>query len=346
MSRVLVDPDRRIARVAPGARWAEVLAAAAPFGLAPLSGSSPDVGVTGFTLGGGVGWLSRLHGFAADSVLRAELVTASGRTVVASPDQNPDLFWAIRGGGGEFGVVTSLEFRLHPVARVYGGISYFGAERAGETLATYAEWAGQVPDALSTALVLTTLPDTPETPEPVRGRRVLAVKALYAGERAEAERLLEPLRAAAGPALHDGYRTMAYADAAMGGTPPRHLDLVEDVPDPLVDILVDTFESAESPVQTIEIRHWGGAMAKPGRDAGPAGHRQVPFSLIADAADPALAEAVWPYATGGTFLNFLSDRRRTVAAFTATDHARLAAVKASYDPHDLFSYGHRIAPGR
>ena len=151
MKSVLVDPDRRIARVGPGARWADVLAAAAPFGLAPLSGSSPDVGVTGYTLGGGLGWLAREHGLAADSVLRALVVTADGELVTAP---RPDLLWALRGGGGSFGVVTALEFRLHPVSRVYAGAVTFGRERAAEVLAFYRSWIERIPDALSTAVLL------------------------------------------------------------------------------------------------------------------------------------------------------------------------------------------------
>ncbi|HEY8112210.1 MAG TPA: FAD-binding oxidoreductase, partial [Actinomycetes bacterium] len=137
MASVLVDPDRAIARVGPGARWSQVIAAAAPFGLVPLSGSAPSVGVTGFTLGGGVGWLSRKFGFAADSVVRAEVVTADGRLVTATADRHPDLLWALRGGGANFGVVTALEFRLYPVAHVYGGISYFAADRGAETIQRY-----------------------------------------------------------------------------------------------------------------------------------------------------------------------------------------------------------------
>src|SRR5919202_2810930 len=160
MATVLVDPDRRIARVGPGARWGDVVAAAAPFGLAPLSGSSPSVGVAGYTLGGGVGWLARKHGFAADSPLRAEVVTADGRIVVASRDEHEDLFWALRGGGGNFGVVTAMDVRLHPVRRVYAGTAYFAVERAAETLAHYREWAASAPDALSTAVLVTRLGDT------------------------------------------------------------------------------------------------------------------------------------------------------------------------------------------
>src|SRR3954452_11851279 len=154
MATVLVDSDRRIARVGAGATWGQVLAAAAPFGLAPLSGSSPTVGVAGYTLGGGVGWLSRKHGFGADSLLRADVVTAGGDLVRTSADRNADLFWALRGGGGNFGVVTSLELRLHPVAQVYAGTALFPIERAASVLSRYREWAAHQPDALSTTVAL------------------------------------------------------------------------------------------------------------------------------------------------------------------------------------------------
>lgn len=330
MATVLVDPARRIARVGPGARWAGVLAASAPFGLAPLAGSSPDVGVTGYTLGGGVGWLARKHGFAADSLLRAEVVTEDGRIVAASADENPDLFWALRGGGGSFGVVTALEFRLHPVAEVYAGTAYFAAERAADVLGRYREWIADAPDSLSTAVVLTRAPD---------GRRALAIKAMHAGTPDEAERLLAPLRAVAGPALHDGLRPMRFADAAMGGTRAAHLDLVHELPDAVIDAIVETADDT-----TVEVRHWGGAMAGPTADAGPSGHRTPPLSVIVSAAEPALVEALRPHATGGTFLNFLSDPTRVADAYTADDYRRLREVKRAYDPENVFRLGLTIPP--
>jgi hypothetical protein len=343
MSTVLVDPGRQVARVGPGATWGQVIHAAAPFGLAPLSGSAPSVGVTGFTLGGGVGWLSRKHGFAADSVVRAEMVTAGGRLISTSAREHPDLFWALRGGGGSFGLVTGLEFRLHPVARVYAGTSYFDVERAPETLAAYRDWVERAPDELSTAILITRLPDSGEVPPTLRGRRVLALRLMHAGEPSEAERLIEPLRAAAGPALVEGFRSAPYGDVAMGGTPPRHLDLLEELADPVLDFLVEAAGDEGLGISTIEVRHWGGAMAKPAVDAGPVGHRGVPFSVIADAADPALAETLRPHATGGSFLNFLSDTKRTASAYTPGDYARLRSIRAAYDPDDVFRLNHRIA---
>ena len=344
MAGVLVDPDRRVARVGAGATWGQVLAAAAPFGLAPLSGSSPTVGVAGFTLGGGVGWLSRKHGFAADHLLRAALVTADGELVIADADQEPDLFWAIRGGGGNFGVVTGLEFRLFPVKQVYAGTSYFDFERAPDALARYGEWIAEAPDESSTALLLMRMPDTPDVPQRVRGRRVLAIRAMYAGDAAEAERLLAPLRAAAGPALVEGFRPVSYADARMGGTPPNKVDLLNGLPDAVIGSLVQAIEDESSPVTTVELRHWGGAMARPPEGAGPVGHRSVPLSVIADAEHPDLVEALRPWATGGSFLNFLKDTSRTASAYTPENYARLRDVKADWDPGNLFCFGHNIRP--
>jgi FAD/FMN-containing dehydrogenase len=344
MSTVLVDPDRRIARVGPGATWGQVLAAAAPFGLAPLSGSSPSVGVTGFTVGGGVGWHSRKHGFAADSVIRAEVVTAAGELISADAAEHPDLFWALRGGGGGFGLVTGLEFRLHPVARVYAGTSYFPVERAAQTLASYRDWVQEAPDELSTAVLIARMPDSADVPAELRGRRALALRLMHVGSPEEAERLVRPLRAAAGPALMEGFRSARFADVAMGGTPARHLDLVEQLPEAAIDFLVEAGRDDGLGIGTIEVRHWGGAMASPAADPGPVGHRHVPFSVIADAAEPALAETLRPYATGGSFLNFLHDTGRTATAYTPSDYRRLGEVKAAYDPDNVFRLGHSIPP--
>jgi FAD/FMN-containing dehydrogenase len=331
MATVLVDAERRIAHVGAGARWADVLAAAAPFGLAPLSGSDPTVGVAGYTLGGGLGWLARRHGFAADSLRRAEVVTADGGLVTASAADHPDLHWALRGGGGGFGVVTAMEIALHPVDRVYAGTAYFAIERAADTLARYRDWIATAPDALSTALLLTRLGD----------ERVLVLRVMHAGPADEAERLLAPLRAVAGPALRDELRVTPFAAAAMGGTAPRHLDLFETLPDGAIAALLAAGEHA-----TVEVRHWGGAIAAPGPDAGPAGHRSTVLSAIVDDPQPGLAAALAPYATGGSFLNFLSDPARTESAFTAPNLRRLREVKRAFDPDEVFSAGHTVAPAR
>jgi FAD/FMN-containing dehydrogenase len=305
-----------------------VIDAAGQFGLAPLAGSSRDVGVTGYTLGGGVGWLARKYGFAADSVVRAEVVTAEGRVVTASADEHPDLFWAIRGGSGNFGFVTSLEFRLYPVRQVHAGIVYFDIERAAETLRFYREWSATIPSELSTAVVLTRTPDG--------SRRAIAIKALYAGEADLAEHILKPLFEVAGPQIAGGLRTMPFGESAMGGTPARYLDLVDTLPDDLIERLV------ELPDATVEIRHWGGAMAHPGPGAGPVGHREATYSVIIDQEIPQLADVL--RTTGRTFVNFLADPSRTATAYAKADYRRLREVKRAYDPDNFFHLNHNIRP--
>lgn len=271
MASVLVDPDRRIARAGPGVRWKDVITAAAGCGLAPLSGSSPSVGVVGYTLGGGMGWLARAYGVAADSVLRAEIVDADGQLLTASREVRPDLFWALRGGGSNFGVVTALEFRLYPVTTVYRGISYFPAERAADILG-YCGWTSRVPDEMSTAVLLTRISTAATVPEQLRGRRAVGLKVLYAGSAGEADRLLRPLRDVAGVPLLDGFNPMPYADAAMGGTAAAYLDMLNELPDPVIESLIRAAGTADAPVPTVEIRHWAGAISRPaprGRPGGP-----------------------------------------------------------------------------
>ncbi|MGK5741635.1 FAD-binding oxidoreductase [Micromonospora sp. URMC 103] len=323
MASVLVDPDRRVARVGPGARWGDVLTAAAPFGLAPLSGSAPDVGVVGYTLGGGLGWLARAYGLAADSVLRAQVVTADGELTTASADRNPDLFWALRGGGGSFGVVTALDFRLYPVTRVYAGAVTFGRERAAETIAFYRRWIERVPDSLSTALLLTR-------------DGSLVVKAMYVGDADRSRALLAPLWTVAGPVVADGMRVVDYAGAAMGGTFARTFDQVRTLDDELVTALV------AEPDAAVEIRHWGGRIA---RDDGAAAHRDAPLSVVLDTvASPTTAAALSRCGLGSSFLNFLHDPSRTASAFTNENWAALRQIKAAYDPANIFGAGLAVPP--
>jgi FAD/FMN-containing dehydrogenase len=337
MAQVLVDPDRRIARVGPGARWSDVIAAAAPFGLAPLSGSSPSVGVAGFTLGGGVGWLARAYGFAADSLLRVDVVTADGRHLTASRGVHADLFWALRGGSGNFGVVTAMEFRLHPVAEAYGGVAYFPIDRAAETLAYYRNWAPTQPNELSTTAVLMRNAPRPDVEGPV-----LAIRGFYVGSPEDGAHALRPLQRVAGQALVDEFRPMTYPDAAsIGGTAPRNLELYDDLPGGLVDTVVDAVGGEQPTISAVEVRHWGGAMADAGPDAGPVGHRDTPFSFTIDGS-PEAAAPLAEYATGGSFLNWLHDTSRTADAYTPSDYAQLREIKRAYDPDNVFHRHHNI----
>jgi FAD/FMN-containing dehydrogenase len=317
MGGVFVDAERRVARVGAGVRWSEVIAAAAAVGLVPLSGTSPTVGVVGYTLGGGMGWLSRRYGFAADSVLRAEIVTADGALRTVSADREPDLFWAIRGGGANFGVVTALEFRLYPLASVYAGTATFPVERAADVLAAYRD--ADLPDALTANVVLTA--DS------------VAIRGMYAGTAADARRALAPLWP--GEPLTDTWRTMSYTESGtVGGTAPRHFTLQHDVP---VDAVLDAVDRGAT---TVEVRRWGGAITRPG---GPIGHRDVPFSVVVDGSAEVAAPVV-AHATGGSFLNWLHDPARTHTAYTAADYARLREIKAAYDPDRVFTPVKSIPP--
>jgi FAD/FMN-containing dehydrogenase len=357
MTSVEVDPARRVARVGAGTLWSDVIAAAAPHGLAPLSGSSPTVGVVGYTLGGGAGWLSRRFGYAADSLVGAEVVTADGSLVRA--EEHGDLFWALHGGGGNFGVVSALEFRLHPVGDVYAGMAMFDASRAADAMAVYREWALDEPDASNSALMIAQIPPVPQMPEPVRGKRVLMLRAFHLGPADEAEQLLAPLREAAGPPLLDAMRGTTFPDAAAMMPPPppsvgvMDLNLFRAVPDEVITTVVE----AKGPIAGIELRHWGGAMSRPPEDTGPLGHRDVPFSIVVGAQSPdpsaldeltATVEAVTsrlrPHATGGSFLNFLGDPDRIADAYTPEDYRRLTEVKAAWDPDNVFRGNHNIPP--
>ena len=311
---VLVDPGRRTARVGPGATWGDVIAAAAPFGLAPVSGTSPTVGVAGFTFGGGHGFLARKHGLAADNLLRAEVVTADGELLTAREDRRSGLFWALRGAGGNFGVATSLEFRLHPVREVFGGVARFDRGLAPHLLARFREYA--MPEALNVSVVVT--PDA------------VALRGVYAGGADAAWRALAPLFLA--EPFADSFRVMPYAETGtIGGTAPLRFELLHDVP---VDAILRTAERASA----VEVKRWGGAIA---RGTTPAGHRQVPFSVTVDGDDVAPLE---PHVTGGSFLNFLTDPARTRDAYTPADLARLLELKRAYDPGNLFGVGHSLVP--
>jgi FAD/FMN-containing dehydrogenase len=339
MAEVLVDAGRRVARVGAGATMGQVIQAAAPFGLAPVAGSHASVGVAGFTLGGGMGPLSRQFGYGADNLLRAEVVLADGSLVHASPDRNPDLFWALRGAGANFGVVTSVEIRLHPVARVFAGTATFPIAHAAQALARFRDLSAVLPRELGIAMSLVR-----SAPERGIDSPALIVRACYSGDPDDAVRALLPLYRAAGTPLADELRSMPYAQAgeALGGIPPRHFELCADLPDALIDAAVD---SVRRPLgaEAVEVRLYGGAIADPGPGAGPAGHRDVPFAMTIDGTDDAAA-SLRPFATGGSFLNSLGDQRRTADAYTAADWAQLRALKREWDPGNVFGRTHNIAP--
>src|SRR6478672_3234269 len=223
MRGVEIDPAQRIARVEAGAQWQDVTHPAAEHGLAALAGSSPDVGVVGYTLGGGLSWLARRHGIAANSVVAIEIVTADGTLVRADADNQPDLFWALRGGGGNFGVVTAIEFSLFEITSVYAGMMLWPVERATEVLEAYSRWTETADEDVTSTGRLLNLPPIPDIPEPFRGRSFVGIEAVFLGGQEIGERSLAEIRALE-PELD------TFADIPMPALSHMHMDPEHPVP--------------------------------------------------------------------------------------------------------------------
>lgn len=365
MDGVRVDPDSRTAVVEAGAKWRAVIDAAAPHGLAPLNGSASDVGVAGYTVGGGLPVLGRTFGFAADHVVSAEVVTADGVVRLVDPDHEPELFWALRGGKSTAGIVTSLRFELMAVPSLYGGGIFFSGEHASELLEAYTSWTGGLPDEMNAALAFLRLPPLPEVPEPMRGRFVLHLRVAFVGEPADGDRLLAPMRAAA-PVLLDTVQTMPYADVDRIYQDPDHplpaqqsCSVIERWTADLRDLLLAHLGPASgSPLLMVELRGLGGALARTPRWPDAVDVRDADYVLIsvgildgpqAAAVPAAAAELHTALARQGhrrTMVNLHgrvgagADRARAWAPDT---YRRLQRIKATYDPADLLRFGHAVA---
>ena len=363
MRGVEIDAAAKRARVRAGALWGEVVPAAAEQGLAALAGSAKDVGVVGYTLGGGIGWLARRHGLACNSVLAVEAVTADGRIVHADAESEHDLFWALRGGGGSFAVVTALEFALYPIAEVYAGALFWPLERAGEVLHTWRELVAAAPDELTSLGRLMQFPPIPEVPELFRGRSFVLVEAAFCGSEADGAALLQPLREL-GPEMD------TLATIPVDGLSELHMDppqpvpfagdgmLLSELPAEAVDALVRIAGAgAGSPLLSVEVRHLGGALANPPASSGAQSSIDAGFALyavgIAMDADMKAAvqahaakvqDALAAWAAGRSFMNFTERRADPGEIFDATTYARLRRVKAEYDPDDVIRGNHSIPP--
>jgi len=367
MGGVSVDPVGRIARVEAGAVWRDVVQAAAAHGLAALAGSSTTVGVVGYTLGGGFGWLGRRYGFAAHSVTRAEVVTADGALVAASPEENADLFWALQGGTGNFGIVAALEFALPPVPTVYAGNLYYPLERARDVLEYFAVWSRSSPVELTSAVTFRSFPPLPTVPEQLRGSSLVALRGCYCGDVEDGQALIDEARAALGPAMVDTFAVMptaALAGVSMDPVDPigvaNHMELLRDLTPDTIDALVELAgPRSRSPLVMVEARQLGGALSGSPDALNPMAHTDARFSLNAIGVTPttAAAEAVQehlarleerirPYAAGNTYVNFLdlhgAAPERIRAAYSERDWERLVRLKGDLDPHNLFRFNRNI----
>jgi FAD/FMN-containing dehydrogenase len=365
MSDIEVDPERRVARVGAGATWSELDRATQPHGLATTGGRVSSTGVAGLTLGGGSGWLERKHGLACDNLLAVELVTADGELVRASEDEHPDLFWAHRGSGGNFGVVTSLEFRLHPLeSEVFAGLALYPAERGRELLALYRDVMRDGPAELSLAYLYLTAPAEPDVPEHLHGKLVVAVAGMYAGPAEEGEAALREVREF-GPPEVDFFAPMPYADfQCMIDDPPGYRNYwtaehLTDLPDDAIDAIARRSEAMPSGASQLFIVGWGGAVARVGEDESPLGGRDTafvvhPFALWEDPADDdrliawarAFREDLRDYATGAVYLNFVGDegRARVRSGYGERSYERLTRIKADWDPENVFRASGNVAP--
>ncbi len=369
MSGTRVDPQARTAWVEAGATWGNVIDATAPHGLAPLSGSFPGVGAVSYTLGGGVGLLARRFGFAADHVRRIDLVTADGQPRHVTADTDPDLFWALRGGGGNFGVVTGMEIDLMPVARIYGGALSFDVEQVPEALDGWRRWTETVPEEMTSGVTLLSAA--------LCGRPIAQIQISYLGSAREGQQLIEPLRAL-GPRLDDTLRELPYSESGAVFDEPdqphayrsTNLLLSDLAPGALAGLRELAAKSTPAPSTSapstsapststpcvVGLRHLGGALARPPQPPSAVGHREAAYSLTVlspvqpgeeDAVRAVHREALGPASEHaiGRSLNFSYGPltgEQVRAGFAPDDYRRLIELKGRYDPEALIHCNHAI----
>jgi FAD/FMN-containing dehydrogenase len=367
MKGIRIDADRRTVVAEGGLTWAELDAATQEKGLATTGGLVSSTGVAGFTLGGGIGWLMRKHGLACDNLRSAEVVTADGQVTRASAEENPDLFWGLRGGGGNFGIVTSFEFDLHPVGpTVTAGPVFYPGERAGEILGWYREFVKDVPDELTTLANLLTAPPAPFIPEEWHGKKLIAFVGVYAGAPEEGEKAIQPMRDLGEP-VADLIGPMPYVqmqgliDALYphGTRAYMKAGYLRGLDDSAIETATRFHQDATSPSSEIHIHHFGGAVARVPEGETAYGERQAPFvlNILALAHEPdawethvdwahRLYAGIEPSLTGGAYINFLSGEgpERVRAAYGAEKFARLQSLKDRYDPTNLFHLNQNVPP--
>jgi FAD/FMN-containing dehydrogenase len=367
MNAVRVDPITSRAVVEGGATWAEVDHETQAFGLAVTGGLISSTGVGGFTLGGGIGWLMRKYGLACDNLVGADVVTADGELVHASEEDDPELLWGLRGGGGNFGIVTAFEFALHPVGPlILAGPIFFPGEQAREILTGFREWTRTAPDDVTSLVNLTTAPPLPFLPPEVHGTKIVIVATAYAGDSEDGNQVVAPLRQLGRPIV-DLLGPMPYTviqslvDPLFGPGARNYFTAgyLPDLADKVIDQLVAAHGPAISPESEIHVHQLGGAVARVPADATAYANREAPFAvnIVARWSDAqtdaeqvrwarSLLGAVEPFTTGGAYVNFLGsgdDAIRTV--YPAETYERLSRLKGRLDPTNLFRLNQNVRPG-
>ncbi len=368
MGGVRIDPARRTARAEGGATWGDLDRETQLFGLAAPGGIVSTTGIGGLTLGGGQGWLRRTHGMTCDNLLSADVVTADGRLLVASESENADLFWALRGGGGNFGVVTSFEYRLHPIGPLVSFAGpFYPLEETGTIIAGFREFIGGAPDEINVAPTWWTIPAVPGFPEELHGRTGLILGAVYAGPPDEGETHLKPLRQLGTPLL-DLSTTLPYTALQQIFDPffPKgelryywKSLYLAGFGDEVAEEIRSWVERRPSPLSMVGTWALGGALGRVAPDATAAGDRGAPFLLeiLANWAPPEESErnvawardffaAMERFGTGKTNMNFpgLGEDAHFVRSALGRNYGRLAALKQKYDPTNLFRLNQNIDP--
>ena len=362
MQELTLDAAARTVRLGAGVKWRRVIDASAPCGLAPLSGSSSDVGAVGYTLGGGLPILGRTFGFASDYLQSLQIVTADGRLRTVSANSEPDLFFAIRGGKPNLGIVTSMTIELVPVASIYGGCVFFDGQHAERLFQAYREWAPTLPSATTSAIKLLRLPPLPDIPEPLAEKLTVQLVVAHVGDEAEGRHLVEPMRAVA-PAIIDDIQQRPYTEADLLHHDPEHpipvretCTLLDDLtPEAVGGIMSVAGPGVQSPLLMLELRHLGGMLARVPQVPDAVGPRDAAYCLfflgalmppVADAVPGALTAAVAemaPYTTGRTFVNLHGrpfSPEDLARPWNADTYDRLMRIKRAYDPRNVFGFAH------
>ncbi len=367
MKGIRVDPIRRTVRAEPGLTWGELNDDLQIFGLAATGAYVSTTGISGLTLGGGLGWLVRKHGLTVDNLLSADIVTADGRLLIASATENEDLFWCVRGGGGNFGIVASFEFKIHPAGTVLAGLVIHPLARAREALQFWREYEATAPEELTAAALLFNFPDDPSVPENLRGAPVVAMGGVYAGPLEAGEKALRPLRDY-GPPAADIFQPMPYSAAQKMADflwPPDFYNywkssFLTGCSDGAIDIMLDFFARAPSPRTVVVIEHNGdGAMSRVAELETAVGHRTWPYNLLltsiwSDARDSEVNirwtrefwDAMQPFMADAVYVNYLGEEgeERIRSAYGVAKYERLVALKKKYDPTNLFRLNQNIGP--
>jgi FAD/FMN-containing dehydrogenase len=363
MKCVSIDPEQRIARVQPGATSGDLAGPAHAHSLALSTGDTHSVGMGGLTTGGGIGFLVRKYGLAIDNLRAAQVVTAAGEIVTASANEHPDLFWAIRGGGGNFGIVTEFTYRLAPVGQILGGELLLPARR--EVIRGYLDYMAAAPEDLTTIANLLHAPPAPYVPQERVGELVLSILVCWTGSVADGERALAPLRELATP-VADAVSPISYPEiyqftahqAAPHGASIRSM-FADELSDAALDALLAAMEHASSPFSLVQLRGLGGAMARVGKDATAFAHRDKRYfvaiiGLWLDAADDPAVHSAWTESLwqtirpegSGVYVNFLENEgaNRVRDAYPPATFARLVEIKRKYDPQNIFRFNQNIPP--